>query len=89
MTFDDDSTYVESDTTVRNTRTYEWNHGIGEVFTALTDHGLRVIMLREHRGLEWKMFAHMIEEDRQWKLPGEQRDLVPLMYSLIATKSDR
>ena len=85
--FDEDTTYVEHEQRIENTRTYEWNHGLGEIFTALTGHGLVVTLLQEHRGLEWKMFDHMVEEDRQWKLPPEQRDLVPMMYSLMAVKS--
>ncbi len=53
---------------------------------SITRHGLRVTLLEEHRGLEWKMFDHMVEEDGQWKLPSEQRDFVPMMYSLMAVK---
>jgi hypothetical protein len=45
-------------------RTYEWNHGLGEIMTAVVDAGLRV----------------------EFVLAAEQRDLVPLMYSLQATK---
>jgi SAM-dependent methyltransferase len=86
IVFDEDTTYVEHTGTITNTRTYEWNHGLGEIFTALTGHGLTVTHLEEHRGLEWKMFDHMVEEDRQWKLPPDQRDSVPMMYSLIALK---
>lgn len=87
LVFDEETTYVDTDGTISNTRTYEWNHGLGEIFTALTGHGLTVTLLREHRGLEWKMFDHMVEDQRQWKLPPEQRDLVPMMYSLMAVKS--
>ena len=86
LVFDEETTYVDIDATISNTRTYEWNHGLGEIFTALTEHGLTVTLLREHRGLEWKMFDHMVEEGGQWMLPPEQRDLVPMMYSLMAVK---
>jgi len=88
IVFDDESTYVDHDAPITNTRTYEWNHGLGEIFTALTRSGLLVTLLEEHRGLEWQMFDHMVHEDRQWKLPPDQRDLVPMMYSLIAVKPD-
>ncbi len=86
MVFDEESTYVAHDDTITNTRTYEWNHGLGEIFTALTRHGLTVTLLEEHRGLDWKMFDHMVEEGGQWKLPPEQRDFVPMMFSLMAMK---
>lgn len=87
MVFDETETYVETDAVVSNTRTYEWNHGLGEVFTALTAHGLTVTLLHEHRGLEWKMFEHMVLRDRRFELPADQRDLVPMMYSIIATNA--
>ena len=86
LVFDEQTTYVEHEEPITNTRTYQWNHGLGEIITALTSSGLVIDLLQEHRGLEWKMFDHMVEEDGQWKLPRGQRDLVPLMYSLMATK---
>lgn len=33
------------------------------------------------------MWPHMVLDDGQWKLPPDQRDLVPMMYSVMATKS--
>jgi SAM-dependent methyltransferase len=87
MVFDEEETYVETDARISNTRTYEWNHGLSEVFTALQRHGLQVTDFVEHRILEWKMFDHMVDAgDGRWQLPPDQRDLCPLMYSLGAIK---
>lgn len=73
--------------TVENTRTYEWNHGIAEIMGALTSQGLTIDLFEEHRFLEWKGQHHMVQgDDGLWRLPEHQRDLVPLMYSLRATK---
>lgn len=87
MVFDDDTTYVETDARITSTRTYEWNHGLSEVFNALARHGMQVVAFDEHRILEWKMFDHMVDAgDDQWRLPDDQVDLCPLMYSLTAVK---
>lgn len=84
--WDDESTYSGSGT-VEHTRTYEWNHGIGEVLAAVTDAGLRVESFEEHRELEWQGTSHMVlGDDGLYRMPEGQRDLVPLMYSLRAVK---
>lgn len=86
MVFDETTTYADGDDELANTRTYEWNHGIGEIVTAVLDHGLTLTTLHEHRGLEWQMFPHMVESDEQFWFPDHQADLVPAMYTLIAER---
>jgi SAM-dependent methyltransferase len=72
---------------LEHTRTYEWNHGIGEILMSVLDAGLVIEQFEEHRFLEWQGQHHMVEDDGgRWRLPPHQRDLVPLMYSLLATK---
>jgi SAM-dependent methyltransferase len=84
--WDEEESYLGS-ATIENTRTYEWNHGIGEVMTALLDQGLVIDLFEEHRFLYWKGLHHMVEvEHERWMLPEHQRDRVPLMYSLRARK---
>lgn len=74
---------------ISNSRTYEWNHGIAEIMSALTTPGLVIDHFEEHQFLEWQMQHHMIEDDRgRWRLPEHQRDLIPLMYSLRARKPE-
>jgi SAM-dependent methyltransferase len=86
VTWDDEATYSGAGT-IEHTRTYEWNHGIGEVLGALTAAGLRLESFDEHRELEWKGTPHMLlGDDGLYRLPEHQRDLVPLMYSLGAVK---
>ena len=83
---DDPSTYAGPGT-VRHARTYEWDHGIAEVITALLDAGLVLARLREYREMSWQGLPQMTEgEDGMWRLPESQRDLVPVMYSLVATR---
>lgn len=84
--WDDDSTYAGRGS-LANTRTYEWNHGIGETVSALLDAGLELRALREHRELEWQGLPHMERgEDGRWRLPADQADLAPLMWSILAVK---
>jgi SAM-dependent methyltransferase len=86
VSWDDDATYAGTGK-VAHTRTYEWNHGIGEVYAALTNAGLRVTSIEEHRELEWQGLPQMTrDDDGWWRLPEEQRDLVPLMWSIAAVK---
>jgi SAM-dependent methyltransferase len=84
LAFDEPTTYTDGDAVLRNTRTYEWNHGLGEIITALLQSGLDVTTFEEHRELEWQALPQMRSEDGRYRLPPEQRDLVPLMYTLVA-----
>jgi SAM-dependent methyltransferase len=92
-----DTTYVDGPP-LKVTTTYDWNHGMGEIVTALIDAGLRIDFLHEHKTIAWKALEAMepvggsgrgggrYEEGRMWQLPDTQRELTPLMYSICATK---
>lgn len=93
-----DTTYVDGPK-LAHRRTYEWNHGLGEIVTALLETGLRIEFVHEHREVPWRALPWMepvgagtrgadgrYQSNRMWRLPEAQRDLVPLMYSLLATK---
>jgi len=64
--------------------TYEWNHGLAEVITALLDAGVVLTAIEEHRTAEWKALPWMVEAGAgRYRLPdGPER--LPLMYSLTA-----
>ena len=93
----DDQTYVDGPRLTMRT-TYEWNHGIGEIVTALIDAGMRLDFLHEHKAIAWQALPWMVPSEAvpdsavrhvartQWSLPESQRDLLPLMYSLKATR---
>jgi len=96
--FDSDVTYVDGPKLALQ-RTYTWNHGLGEIVTALIESGLRVEFLHEHREVPWQALPIMevsgpsrsgadgrYQSNRMWRLPVAQREQVPLMYSLLATK---
>jgi SAM-dependent methyltransferase len=87
MRFEESSTYVDHDRPLTSTVTYEWNHGIGEIVTALLDAGLVIEGLVEHRFGEWPAINGMVEiGEGRWALPEALSDRVPLMYSLWARR---
>lgn len=65
-----------------------WDHGLGEIVTALIDAGLRIEVLVEHPFLAWKV--DFLTEDPpgsdEWCLPPGTQGGLPLMFSLRATK---
>jgi len=89
-------TYVDGPP-MQNTRTYEWNHGLGEIATALIDAGLRIEFIHEFREVPWQALPWMESMDattssgryqarNAWQLPAHQRDTMPLMYSIRASR---
>lgn len=76
--WDEDGTYVGVDTTFTATTTHEWNHGLGEIVTAVQDAGLRLCSLVEHDSVPWEALPGQMEQvalgewrlaDRPWRLP--------------------
>ena len=95
--YDAEFTYVDGPA-LKSQKTYEWNHGMGEIVTAIIEAGLRLDFLHEHREVAWQALPWMVsdtapaagEESRhqsrtQWRLPDGQGEFCPLMYSLKAT----
>lgn len=87
LIWDEAETYTDGDASVMtHTRQYEWAHGLAEIVMAVIDAGLVLDGLYEHRGLEWQMLPHMMVHDGLFHLPEHQRELAPMMFSLMATK---
>ncbi|MFV2017126.1 class I SAM-dependent methyltransferase [Micromonospora sp. LOL_023] len=88
LVWDEGGTYVSTDTSFSHTLTHSWNHGLGEIFTALTGAGLRVTTLVEHDSVPWNALpGRMVkgDHDGEWRLT-ERRERVPLSYTLQAVK---
>ncbi|MFY1634081.1 class I SAM-dependent methyltransferase [Solwaraspora sp. WMMB335] len=87
LVWDEGGTYVSTDVTFTQNLTHSWNHGLGEIFTALTGAGLRVTMLIEHDSVPWEALpGRMVRgDDREWRLT-ERRERLPLSYTLQAVK---
>jgi SAM-dependent methyltransferase len=87
MVWDAEGTYVSTDATFTHTRSVEWNHGVGEVVTALLDHGLELTALVEHDSVPWNALVGSMEEigGGEWRLrdrPGR----LPHTFTVAATK---
>lgn len=55
MIWDEGGTYVDVGGKVfENTKTMEWNHGMGEIVQAVLDAGLQITGLVEHKSVPWK-----------------------------------
>jgi SAM-dependent methyltransferase len=80
-------TYVETDAEFEHNTTHEWNHGLGEIVTAVLDAGMELTMLVEHDSVPWEPLAgQMVKDDQgEWRL-AERRDRLPLSYTLQAVK---
>jgi SAM-dependent methyltransferase len=76
--WENDSTYVETATTLTHTTTHSWNHGLGEIVTALLESGMELTQLVEHDSVPWEALPGKMERtdrgewrlaDRPWRLP--------------------
>jgi SAM-dependent methyltransferase len=86
--WDDAGTYVQTDAVFTATLTHEWNHGLGEIFTALTDAGLRVTDLVEHDSVPWEALPGQMTRDErgEWRLT-DRPERLPTTYTLQAVKA--
>ena len=86
MVWDEPGTYVQTDVEFTQNRSLEWNHGLGEIFTALTDAGLAVTSLVEHDSVPWEALpGQMAERDGEWRLR-ERPERLACSYTLQAFK---
>ncbi len=76
--FDAGGTYVATDMEFEQTITHEWNHGLGEIVTALLEAGMTITGLTEHDSVPWDAQPGQMEQvgggewrlkDRPWRLP--------------------
>jgi SAM-dependent methyltransferase len=78
VVWDSPETYVDTDATFALTASAEWNHGIGEILSALLADGLQITRFDEHDSVPWDALAGKMEElaggewrlrERPWRLP--------------------
>lgn len=74
---EDDGTYVSTDVSFSKNVTYSWNHGLGELVTALLNVGMDITGLVEHDSVPWEALPGQMERlelgewrlrDRPWRL---------------------
>jgi SAM-dependent methyltransferase len=85
--WEDGGTYVETDVIFTATTTHEWNHGLGEIVTALQSEGLQLTGLVEHDSVPWEALPGQMAKDDlgEWRLTNRPWRL-PASYTLQAVK---
>ena len=77
VVFDEGGTYVQTDASFEQNTIHVWNHGIGEIVTALLARGMRITCLVEHQSVPWDALPGQMEQieldefrlaDRPWRL---------------------
>ncbi len=84
---DSDLTYTDADRPLANIRTYQWNHGIGEVVMALVSRGMRIDLLVEHDWTVAQQFPWLVESGPKEWTGGAGMPRIPLTYTLVATRT--
>lgn len=81
------TSYVAADKVITNSTTHSWNHGLGEIITALLAHGMELTALEEHRSVPWEPLPDMMVcgELGEYFL-AEHGERLPLTYTLQAIK---
>lgn len=87
MVDDYPGTYVQTDASFADNLAYGWNHGLGEIITALLDNGMQVTALTEHDSVPWEALPGQMRrnETNEWQLRS-QPERVAHSYTLQASK---
>jgi SAM-dependent methyltransferase len=86
--YEDPGSYAAKDTVFTNNTTHEWNHGLGEVVTAVLEAGLTLTGLVEHKTVPWDALPNgqMVEvQENEWQL-ADRPERMPHTYTLQAVK---
>jgi SAM-dependent methyltransferase len=78
--------YADRSADVGDQTEHSWDHGLGEIVTALIDAGLRIETLVEHPFLDWSADFLVEAEPGRYVLPPGSGGELPLMFSLRARK---
>lgn len=86
--FDEGGTYVATDVEFTHNTTHEWNHGIGEIVTALLESGTTITGLVEHTTVPWEALEGRMTDrgDGEWQIT-DRPERLPHTYTLQAVKA--
>jgi len=88
MIWDDEVTYVDADRPLTATRSAEWNHGLGEIVTALLASGMELTGLVEQSTVPWPALPELMEPadiEGEFRLR-ERPERLPLTFTIQAVK---
>ncbi|MCH2194467.1 class I SAM-dependent methyltransferase [Kordia sp.] len=82
-----EGTYAEDGKTKIISKEYAWNHGLGDVISALINAGLTIEFLTEHDASPYDVLPDLVKNEEGMY---ETKDkLYPMIYELKATKKPR
>lgn len=85
--WDEDGTYANPEVHLDNTRNYQWDHTLEEVFNSIINSGLRITEFKEYAYLADKRYPCMKEKNKnKWFLTGRMEKMLPLAFSIKARK---
>jgi SAM-dependent methyltransferase len=87
LVWDEGGTYVPTDVEFVHNTTHEWNHGIGEILTAVMDAGLAVTSFVEHDSVPWEALPDQmtLRPDGEWALT-DRPERLACSYTLQAVR---
>jgi SAM-dependent methyltransferase len=87
LVWDEPGTYVETDVSFTQTVTHEWNHGLGEIVTALIDADMTITGLVEHDSVPYEALPGQMERigGGEWRLK-DRPERLPHTYTLQAVR---
>jgi SAM-dependent methyltransferase len=87
VVWDEPGTYVETDVVFTQNVTHEWNHGLGEITTALLDAGMELTGLVEHTSVPYEALPGQMEDvgGGEWRLR-DRPERLPHSYTLQAVR---
>jgi SAM-dependent methyltransferase len=87
MIWDEGGTYVETDQEFTQNVTHEWNHGIGEIVSAVLAAGMELTALEEHDSVPWDALPGQMTEvgGGEYRLT-DRPERLPHTYTLQARR---
>ena len=81
-----DGSYADASAVLEHKTSFEWQHSLGDVVSALTTNGFRIEFLHEFPFCMFQALPSMVRgADGWWRVPG--RSDVPFLFSLRASKA--
>ena len=81
-----DGTVSESEENIEKAHSYEWNHGIGKVVTAIVKAGLQIEFLHEFPMTTFPRFQFLKQKEDGYWYYDDPKVQLPLTFSIRATK---
>jgi SAM-dependent methyltransferase len=87
LVFDEPGTYVQTDVELTVNLSHSWNHGIGEIITALMGAGMTLTAFEEHDSVPWEAQVGLMElgQDGEYRLR-DRPERLACSYTLQAVK---